>query len=77
VTRLFRSFAVLSVVLGLAAIIGLVFADTWYRDDTCDIEEWKCDAGALGIGLLVFCGPPAVVLGSATLLMLIAGRHRG
>ena len=49
------------------ALAGLLLASAWYHDDACPIEGWKCDAGGIGLSLLVYGG-----LAAALLLLLFA-----
>ena len=55
--------------LVLLAIVSYGLLDSWYHDDQCMIEQWKCSAGGLGlVGILLF-GPLAAL---STLVTLIA-----
>ena len=66
------------------AIVLLVWAATipfgsWYHDDACTIEEWKCDAGAIGFFFALWstaAGAFGLIWVAAELIALARGAPR-
>jgi hypothetical protein len=64
-----RVLTAVTAALVFLVVLAYGMADSWYHDDLCMIDQWKCDAGMLGLVGVVLVGPIAAL---ATLVTLTA-----
>jgi hypothetical protein len=49
VRRLAVALTAITCLLGIAGLVSWGVASAWYRDDMCELAQWKCDWGVYGL----------------------------